>query len=63
MGYSVWKNSITQNTYRVSDNGDNRCQLLSQQIIDVSLFFAGQSSVALADTSQLRAWLESFHTV
>lgn len=63
MGYSVWQNDLTEQVFRVSDNGDNKRQLTSQSVIDISLYFAGQSEVAVTNSSALRAWLNSYHTV
>lgn len=63
MNYSVWQNSLTGTVYRVSHSGDHKRQLLTQSVIDTSLFFAGQSELAVANTSALRAWLDSHDTV
>lgn len=61
--YSVWQNDITDNVYRVSGDGDTRRQITSQSVIEVSCYFAGQSAPAVTNSSELRAWLESYKTV
>lgn len=62
---SVWKNTADNRVYRVAEDGQSKVRVdhLASVVEAFDLFFSGQSSPILANTSDLRTWLNSIPTV